>query len=280
MTTTTIRKAGVIGWPIHHSRSPVIHGYWLKQYGIDGTYDAIAISPDEVSSFLKNFREKGLQGANVTIPHKETLIPYLDEIDNSAQKIGAVNTIWLKDNKLLGMNTDWIGFAANLDDHVPDWSKNNNCALVLGAGGAARGVLFALIDRGFKEIYLANRTYERALSLKDVFGEQIKPIQWSEIGSVLLKANLIVNTTSLGMEGQPPLEIDLVDVDEKTLVTDIVYSPLVTPLIAKAKARGLTTVDGLGMLLHQAAPGFEKWFGVFPKVDETLRQMVIKDMGL
>lgn len=274
------KKAGVIGWPINHSRSPLIHGYWLKKYVLSGSYEAISLSPDELGSFFRNFAENGYSGVNVTIPHKELVIPHLDTIDEAAKAIGAVNTIWLEDDKLQGTNTDWLGFLGNLDAGCPNWDNGAKTALVLGAGGAARGIIYALMQRGFSQIHVANRTLERAHDMYRHFGKAVSPHALDDADQWVAECDLIVNTTSLGMDKNPPLTLSLETISPDCLVTDIVYAPLETPLLAQAKNKGIKCVDGLGMLLHQAAPGFEKWFGAFPDVDDELRQIILKDMGL
>jgi len=277
---STQLKAGVIGWPINHSRSPIIHGYWLKKHGISATYETIDIVPDAISAFFQDFSTSGYIGANVTIPYKETVLAFLDRMDESARAIGAVNTIWLDGANLCGTNTDWLGFLGNLDATHPGWDARGKGALVLGAGGAARAILYGLIQRKFERIYVANRGLERALELQAHFGDIITPLALSKADDFVATASLIVNTTSLGMDKNPPLPLDLAKIQPGCLVTDIVYSPLETPLLKQAKARGAPTVDGLGMLLHQAAPGFERWFGVRPQVSDELRTMILRDMGL
>ncbi len=278
-------KAGVIGWPVHHSKSPIIHKFWLKQFEISGSYEAIAVPVEKIDDFFKNFKQSDLAGINITIPHKETVFQYLDEIDESATKIGAVNTIWLEDNKLKGTNTDWIGFLENLDNGINDggtndWDNKNEKALVIGAGGASRAILYALIKRGFTEIYLANRTLERAENLAQQFGSIIKPISLEMADLYVSEVNLIVNTTSLGMENNSSLPVILNKAQKDCVINDIVYTPLITPLLKQAKENNLRWVDGLGMLLYQAVPGFEKWFGKKPEVTPILRNLVLKDMGL
>ncbi len=293
-------RAGVIGWPIAHSRSPTIHRYWLHQYGIEGSYDPIPVEPERIAGFLAGFASSGLIGANVTIPHKEAALAAVAVATPTAAAIGAVNTLWLEDGRLHGTNTDAEGFLANLDDLAPGWATSGMAtsggaasgaatsggttraggpAVVLGAGGAARAIVVALRDRGVFPIAIVNRTRDRASALAARFGANITAHAWSELPSLLWSAQILVNTTSLGMTGQPPLEIDLAPLPADALVTDIVYAPLETPLLAAAKARGLRTVDGLGMLLHQAVPGFERWFGVRPVVTPELRAAIIATLG-
>lgn len=273
------KKAGVIGWPIGHSRSPLIHGYWLKTYNITGSYEAIALAPETAEFFFKDFVKSDYIGANITIPHKETVISHLDVMEDAAKAIGAVNTIWVDGGKLHGTNTDWLGFLGNLDVGCAGWDKTAKTALVLGAGGAARGIIYALIQRGFEQIHVANRTITRAQEMQAHFGSAVLPHALSYADKLVSECDLIVNTTSLGMEKNSPLTLSLETIRPHCLVTDIVYTPLETPLLKRAKDKGVKTVDGLGMLLHQAAPGFERWFGVYPTVDDELRQLILKDMG-
>ncbi|PLX38191.1 MAG: shikimate dehydrogenase [Hyphomicrobiales bacterium] len=277
-TTSDFQRAGVIGWPVAHSRSPMIHGYWLKQYGIAGSYDRYPVEADRIDAFLADLAGAGLVGANVTIPHKEAAFRAAAEVDPVAAALGAVNTLWLEDGKLCGANTDAYGFLANLDAEAPGWDEVPGPAVVLGAGGAARAIVWALKERGFAPVHVVNRTVSRAAELVAAFGSPLEAHGWDALGTLLGDAVLVVNTTSLGMAGNPPLEIDLSHLPDTALVTDIVYVPLETPLLAAAKARGLGTVDGLGMLLHQAVPGFERWFGVRPDVTPALRQLVVDDL--
>jgi shikimate dehydrogenase len=289
LSQNTPRKAGVIGWPIGHSRSPVIHRYWLKQHGIDGSYDPIPVEPDRIAGFLRDFASSGLAGANVTIPHKEAALAGVTHATAIASAIGAVNTLWLENGTLNGTNTDAEGFLANLDQLAPDWATSGGAtrgggraggpAVVLGAGGASRAIIVALRDRGVLPVAIVNRTRDRASVLAERFGPRVTAHDWSELPALLRTARVLVNTTSLGMAGQPPLEIDLAPLPGDALVTDIVYTPLETPLLGAAKARGLRTVDGLGMLLHQAVPGFELWFGVRPTVTPELRAAVVATLG-
>lgn len=270
-------KAFVCGHPIAHSRSPKIHGFWLKQYGIDGSYTAIDVAPEVLGDFLKSLATGGFAGGNVTIPHKEAAFRLVDRRDAAAEAIGAVNTLWFEDGMLWGGNTDAHGFAANLDEHAPEWHKAR-AALVLGAGGAAHAVIHALKERGVRDIRIVNRTVERATELADRFGEGVSAHPLAASGEFLPETGLLVNTTSLGMHGYAQLPVDPSALPDSAIVTDIVYVPLETPLLAAARARGLKTVDGLGMLLHQAAPGFERWFGVRPAVTLELREMIVADL--
>lgn len=268
------RRAFVCGHPIAHSRSPKVHGYWLKRYGIAGSYDAIDVAPDGFPAFLAQLRAEGLAGSNVTIPHKENAFRLVERRDEAAEEIGAVNTLWFEDGKLWGSNTDSYGFAANLDQRAPGWDRTK-IALVLGAGGASRAIVHALKARGFDDIRLLNRTVERAEELARVFGPKTSAHPFAAANALAGDAGLVVNTTSLGMHGaDDALPIDVDRLPDAALVTDIVYVPLETPLLADAKALGLATVDGLGMLLHQAVPGFEAWFGVRPEVTAELREKI------
>ncbi|MCG6856521.1 MAG: shikimate dehydrogenase [Salaquimonas sp.] len=271
-------RAFITGWPVEHSLSPRMHTHWLEHYGIDGSYDSLAKSPQEVGDFLAGLPASGFAGGNVTIPHKEAAFRACAELDDAARAIGAVNTLWIKDGALAGSNTDAYGFMANLDDKAPGWG-NALSALVLGAGGASRAVIHALVTRGFNDIAIANRSVERAEALAAHFGVGVRALAWEKLPDEIAGSELIVNTTSLGMKGQPGLEIDLGSAGTGTIVTDIVYTPLETPLLAQARERGLAAVDGLGMLLHQAVPGFEKWFGQRPEVDETLRQLLLGELA-
>jgi shikimate dehydrogenase len=268
--------ACLIGWPAAHSRSPLIHHYWLRTLGIAGGYVIEAVPPADLRDFVLRLSLRGFVGANVTIPHKEAVLA-LSMPDDRARAVGAANTLWFADGELRSTNTDVEGFVGNLDASAPGWEKTED-ALVLGAGGSSRAVLFGLLDRGIGRVHLANRTWERAEGLAKTFGSRVVPIAWSAIGEVLPRANLLVNTTSLGMHGQPPLELDVTRLPEAAVVADLVYVPLVTPLLGAAQARGLRTADGLGMLLHQAVRGFELWFGRRPQVTAELRALVEADL--
>lgn len=272
------RRAFVCGHPIAHSRSPAIHGYWLKTLGLAGSYEAIDVSPADFAAFAAALPGSGFAGGNVTIPHKEAAFAAADRIEEAAEEIGAVNTLWVEDGLLCATNTDGHGFAANLDDFVPGWSYDKRPVVVLGAGGASRAVLHALRERGFGDIRILNRTVERAEALADRFGPAFSAHSLQAAGELLSDAGLLVNTTSLGMHGETELPVDLGTLPGHAIVTDIVYVPLETPLLAAAKRRGLRTVDGLGMLLHQAAPGFEKWFGVRPSISAELRALIAADI--
>lgn len=275
----TVPAAFVTGWPIKHSRSPIIHRHWLKQNGLAGTYDAVAVSEDEFASFIAGLKDgsRGFAGGNVTIPHKETAFRLSDRPDDLAQELGAANTLWLQDGELHATNTDGYGFAANLDACHANWDKVDR-AVILGAGGASRAVIQAVRDRGVNEIHVVNRTVSRAEELADRFGQKIHAHGLPALAEVMAGAGLFVNTTSLGMDGQESAVIDFSSMKAGALVTDIVYVPLETPILKQAGEQGYTTADGLGMLLHQAVPGFEKWFGHRPVVDAALRQLIIQDI--
>lgn len=270
-------KAFVCGHPIAHSRSPMIHGHWLKSYGIDGSYTAIDVAPESFAAFVAGLSAAGLRGGNVTIPHKEAAFAAVQRRDEAAEQIGAVNTLWLEDGVLWGGNTDAYGFAANLDHLAPGWAKGD-VAVVLGAGGASRAIIHALKQRGLKDIRIVNRTVARADELADQFGAGITAHPPAATAELLGDASLLVNTTALGMHGNEGLPADPAGLPDHAIVTDIVYVPLETPLLAAAKARGLKTVDGLGMLLHQAVPGFERWFGHRPEVTVDLRNLIVADL--
>ena len=271
----TIKKAAVIGWPIKHSKSPLIHGYWISQHKINGSYEAIALSPDNFVSGIRELVAQGYRGCNVTIPHKEAALRLADSISDRTRAIGAANTLVFKDGQIIADNTDGIGFINNLKQGAPSWNAESGAAVVLGAGGAARAIIYALLQEGAPKVIVANRTVEKAIQLAKFFGEKVTAISMDKVPENLVGTQTLVNTTSLGMIGQPALEVDILPLPNTALVTDIVYNPLTTPLLKQAQGLGLKTVDGLGMLLHQAVPGFEAWFGVCPKVDTTLRQIVL-----
>jgi shikimate dehydrogenase len=274
-----VKRACVIGWPVAHSRSPVIHRYWLKLYGLDGAYEMEAVRPEEIGGFLKGLGQRGYEGANVTLPHKEAALAAADRPDQAATAIGAANTLWLDAKGLLhASNTDAYGFMTHLSAEAPDWNKGSRPVMVLGAGGAARAILHGLLAAGAAKILLANRTEDRARVLAQSFGSRVSLVPWEDRNKALAGCGLLVNATSLGMTGKPPLDLDLSALPEDATVADIVYSPLETPLLAAAKARGNRTVDGLGMLLHQAVPGFERWFGRRPEVTPALRAAVLESM--
>ncbi|TJV41412.1 MAG: shikimate dehydrogenase [Mesorhizobium sp.] len=271
------KKAFVTGHPIKHSRSPKIHGHWLAKHGIDGSYEAIDVAPHDFAEFLATLQANGYRGGNVTIPHKEAAFALAGRRDQAAEEIGAVNTLWFEAGILWGGNTDSHGFAANLDDHAPGWASKGP-AVVLGAGGASRAVVHALKERGVSDIRIVNRTLARAVELRDRFGAGVSAHGMAATGELLADAGLLVNTTALGMVGNEGLAADPALLPGHAIVTDLVYVPLETPLLAAARARGLKTVDGLGMLLNQAVPGFEHWFGVRPQVTAELRAIIVADL--
>ena len=278
-------RAFVTGWPIGHSRSPLVHKHWLQKYGIEGDYLRHPCKVEDFKTFVASFQDQGFIGGNVTLPHKEAAYSNVHQTDATAKRLGAANTIWIEDGVIMGGNTDGYGFSANLDEFAPGWSDKERLkrgALVLGAGGASRAIIDALMQRGFERITIANRTLSRAVELRDMFGEPCRPIAYENIGDGEKNASIVINTTSVGMvgtelENATPLSLNGFSTD--TIVNDIVYTPLITPFLHEAKTSGMKTVDGLGMLLHQAVPGFEKWFGVRPKVTPELRAVLLADLG-
>jgi shikimate dehydrogenase len=278
MIETTGLRAGVVGWPIEHSRSPMIHRYWLKELGIPGSYEKFAVRPGAFLEFAARIREGELVGSNVTVPHKEAAFAACDERTPVAEALGAVNTLWRKDRRLWGDNTDVAGFLTNMDEATPGWAERPRFAIVIGAGGAARAIVYGLISRGFERIAIANRTQERAETLAVHFGGPTTVMAWSDLLKNLAEADLLVNSSSLGMVGQPPLAVDVSALSQRAVVADAVYVPLRTSLIEAAGVRGLRTVEGLGMLLHQAAPAFARWFGREPAVTPAVRALVEADV--
>lgn len=277
MTAHSIPLAAVIGHPITHSKSPRLHGYWLRKYGIDGHYVPMDVAPDDLGVVIRAMPKMGFVGANVTIPHKEAVMPFVDQLSESARAIGAVNTlVFTTDGTILGDNTDGYGFVENLRQGAPDWQPVAGPAMVLGAGGAARAIVYALLQAGVPRVLVSNRTKTRAERLRADFGAQVEVVDWDEAAQAFENVSALVNTTSLGMFGKAPLEISLDALSLTTTVTDIVYNPLETDLLCQARAKGCQTVDGLGMLLHQAVPGFEAWFGTRPEVDAGLRDEVLR----
>jgi shikimate dehydrogenase len=270
-------RAFVCGYPVTHSRSPLIHNYWLRSYAIAGSYQRCEVKPENFGEFIESLRGNGYIGGNVTVPHKEAACALLHRKDESVEMIGAANTLWLEEGQLCGSNTDGYGFAANLDERAPGWADGKT-ATVLGAGGAARAVVYALQQRGYRDIRIVNRTVKRAQELCDHFGGGTKARSWDALPELLMDSKLLVNTTSLGMNGEQSYCVDLDGLPSDAVVTDIVYVPLRTPLLEAAAARGLRTVDGLGMLLHQAVPGFERWFGRRPEVTKELHDIIIADI--
>jgi shikimate dehydrogenase len=278
----SMKRAFVVGFPISHSRSPLIHNFWLKKYNIEGEYFAKSVEPNKIRYFIDSFEAEGFCGGNITIPYKEIAFEQCDEVTEEAMKTRAVNTLWFDGGRRLGDNTDIEGFLANLDSEVPGWGENCERAAVIGAGGASRAVLAALAKRGVPEITIVNRSVERMAHLaQEISGwgfRKIQPRRFEARHSSFDGAKLVVNTTSLGMVGQPPLEISLERLSADAIVYDIVYAPLETNLLREARGRGLRTIGGLGMLLHQAAPAFERWFGMRPEVTPDLRRLVEQDL--
>jgi shikimate dehydrogenase len=275
-----MKRACVIGWPVEHSRSPLIHRYWLKRYGIDGVYEKEAVPPEELGRFLGLLGAHGYAGANVTLPHKEAALQLSAVADEAARAIGAANTLWLDQaGRLCASNTDAYGFVTNLEAEAPDWNNGRRPAIVLGAGGAGRAILHGLLREGATSILLANRSRDRAENLAQAFGRAVSVVDWEDRHRALAGCGLLVNATSLGMTGKEPLDIDLGELPVDAVVADIVYSPLKTRLLAAARVRGSRTVDGLGMLLHQAVPGFQRWFGIRPEVTAELKAHVAATLG-
>ncbi|MCL2468632.1 MAG: shikimate dehydrogenase [Alphaproteobacteria bacterium] len=278
--TGKARLAGVMGWPVAHSRSPLIHGYWLKLYNIDGAYLPLAVEPRHLQEALKALPHLGFRGVNLTVPHKVMALDVLDHVDPLAKRMGAANTIIVReDGTLEGRNTDGFGFVENLNAAGFSFSAQNNRAVILGAGGAARAIAVALQDKGFKDFCIINRDPERAKSLASALGVPAQIFSWDQTKEALENATLLVNTTSLGMTGQPPLTLDLAPLPPSAFVADVVYAPLETELLKQARRRGLPTADGLGMLLYQARGGFEAWFGQAPVVTQELYDLVVHDLS-
>jgi shikimate dehydrogenase len=278
MTGLGLKRACVVGWPVAHSRSPLIHGHWLARYGIEGSYTRAAVEPEAAADFLRNLRAQGYVGCNVTIPHKETAFAVADETLPAARAAGAANTLWYEGGRLMADNTDGAGFVSNLRATVPGLAFGGAAVSLLGAGGSARGIVHALREAGAGEIRLFNRTRARADALAAAFGARVKAFDWGEREDRSRGVSLLVNTTPLGMSSSEALVMDLGVLDRNCVVADIVYVPLETPLLAAARRSGLATVDGLGMLLHQAVPGFERWFGVRPEVTDELRAVLVRDI--
>lgn len=272
------KKACVIGWPISHSRSPLIHGFWLEKYGVNGTYDKHALPPEALADWLQAMREGSYAGCNVTIPHKQQAFKWVDECDRQANRLGAVNTISVQNGKLIGANTDGYGYFSHLRETIPGWQPKPTTALIIGAGGAARAITGVLLDAGVSQITVLNRTGEKAQALAEQLGPPVISARFDSVQEHLKQASLVVNTTPLGMTGNPPLNLDLAALPDHAIVSDIVYAPLETGLLKAARARGLQTLDGLGMLLHQAVPGFETWFGRRPQVTDALRTLIVRDL--
>ncbi|MER5172083.1 shikimate dehydrogenase [Thioclava kandeliae] len=276
MSHKKIPLAGVIGHPISHSLSPALHGYWLRQYGLAGHYVPMDVAPEDLEPVLRGLHKAGFVGCNITIPHKEAALALADEVTERARLIGSANTLVLgADGRIHADNTDGFGFIANLKQSAPEWEPSAGPAAVLGAGGASRAIIVSLLEAGAPEIRLCNRTRARAEALAEAFGPKVKVYDWADAASIFDRVATAINTTSLGMAGQPPFDISLDLLPATALAADIVYVPLVTAFLQKAQARGCKIVDGLGMLLHQGCPGFERWFGRTPEVTEALRAEVL-----
>lgn len=273
------RHACVIGWPIAHSRSPLIHGYWLKRYRIEGSYTKEAVKPEELSLFLKSLAERGIAGCNVTVPHKEAAFMAAAVKDPSAVAVGAANTLWLQDGVLHAANTDTYGYMTYLDTRAPGWKASGAPVCVLGAGGAARAIVHGFLEAGVTEVRVFNRSRERAEALAHAFGARVTAYDWSQRSVASRGGAVLVNTTTLGLKGEGELGIDFTGFNTDCVVSDIVYVPLATAFLQSARASGLKTVDGLGMLLHQAVPGFERWFGVRPEVTDELYRLIADDIA-
>jgi shikimate dehydrogenase len=274
-----MKRACVIGWPIEHSRSPLIHGYWLRRYGIHGNYTKIAVAPGDVETFLRSLDRNGFAGCNVTVPHKEVAFRLADVKEPSAIAAGAANTLWLEAGQLHAANTDTYGFMANLAHRVPDWNKSGRAVSILGSGGAARAIVHGFLEAGITDVRVFNRTQARAEALSDFFGARVRAYAWDERNRRSRDVAVLVNTTTIGMKGAGTLDIDFAALDRDCVVSDIVYVPLETAFLKDARRSGLRTADGLGMLLHQAVPGFEKWFGTRPEVTEDLYAAIAADIG-
>jgi shikimate dehydrogenase len=271
--------ACIIGWPVAHSRSPLIHGYWLKKYGIEGSYVRRPVSPDGLHDFLRGMRAEGFAGCNVTLPHKQSAYRAAAETTAAARAVAAANTLWFKGSQLVADNTDGIGFINHVRTLAPQFPVRDRPVSVLGAGGAARAIIQVLLAAGVPEVRVFNRTHQRAEEVAYHFGGRVTAGRWEERAERSRGAAALINATSLGMAGGTPLEFDITVLDDDCMVADIVYVPLMTPLLAAARARGLSIVDGLGMLMHQAVPGFHRWFGVRPQVSEELRALLVADIG-
>ena len=275
MSDSPFVLAGVMGWPVAHTRSPAIHNHWIAKYGLKGAYVQLPVQPERLEAAIRGLAALGFAGCNVTVPHKESAMRFMDELHPAARRVAAINTIVVQpDGRLLGMNNDGAGYIQSLRDADATWRGDAGPALVLGAGGAARAIVVALLDEGAPELRITNRTLVRAQALADDFGDRVKVVPWAERNEAMAGVSLLVNTTSLGMHGQAPLDVALDALPLEAMVSDAVYIPLETPLLAQARMRGHRTVNGLGMLLNQARPAFQSWFGVLPDVTPELRAVV------
>ena len=275
----TEKKACVIGWPISHSRSPMIHGYWLNKYNISGSYTKLAVEPEKLPDFISSLRAGNYIGCNITIPHKEAAFQLSDIKHEAAMAVGAANTLWVENGQVHATNTDTYGFMTHLNTSASEWNNEKKPVVVLGAGGAAKAIIYGLLEEGVSEVRIINRTKKRAEKIKENLSGNINIYDLQETEKALSGAQLLINTTSLGMIGSDKLEIDLSPMSKDSVVSDIVYAPLKTDLLLQAERKNFKTVDGLGMLLHQAVPGFETWFGTKPEVTQELRDIVISDLG-
>jgi len=267
--------AGVMGWPVAHSRSPVIHNHWIAKHGLKGAYVQLSVQPEQLGDAIRGLKALGFAGCNVTVPHKVRAMQWMDELHPVAQRMKAINTIVVReDGSLLGMNNDGAGYVQSLRDADAAWRGDTGPVLVLGSGGAARAIVVALLDEGAPEIRLANRTRDKALELAHEFGPRVTVVDWSERNEAMAGISLLINTTTLGMHGQDPLDVRLDALPQTAMVSDAIYIPLQTPLLTAARERGHRTVNGLGMLLNQARPAFEAWFGVMPEITPELRAAI------
>ena len=276
MSDSPFVLAGVMGWPVAHTRSPAIHNHWIARHGLKGAYVQLPVHPDRLEAALRGLPALGFAGCNVTVPHKVSAMHFMDELHPTAQRVAAINTIVVQpDGSLLGMNNDGAGYVQSPRDADPTWRGDAGPALVLGAGGAARAIVVALLDEGVPELRITNRTLERAQALANAFGERVKVVPWAERNEAMAGVSLLVNTTTQGMHGQPPLDVALDALPVAAMVSDAIYVPMETPLLAQARLRGNQTVNGLGMLLNQARPAFKAWFGVMPEITPELRAAIL-----
>ena len=276
MSDSPFVLAGVMGWPVAHTRSPAIHNHWIARHGLKGAYVQLPVHPDRLEAALRGLPALGFAGCNVTVPHKVSAMHFMDELHPTAQRVAAINTIVVQlDGSLLGMNNDGAGYIQSLRDADPTWRGDAGPALVLGAGGAARAIVVALLDEGVPELRITNRTMERAQALAEAFGDRVKVVPWAERNEAMAGISLLVNTTTQGMHGQPPLDVALDALPAAAMVSDAIYIPMETPLLAQARLRGHQTVNGLGMLLNQARPAFKAWFGVMPEITPELRAAIL-----
>ena len=276
MSDSPFVLAGVMGWPVAHTRSPAIHNHWIAKHGLKGAYVQLPVHPDRLEAALRGLPALGFAGCNVTVPHKVSAMHFMDELHPTAQRVAAINTIVVQpDGSLLGMNNDGAGYVQSLRDADPTWRGDAGPALVLGAGGAARAIVVALLDEGVPELRITNRTLERAQALAEAFGDRVKVVPWAERNEAMAGISLLVNTTTQGMHGQPPLDVALDALPAAAMVSDAIYIPMETPLLAQARLRGHRTVNGLGMLLNQARPAFKAWFGVMPEITPELRAAIL-----